>query len=125
MKKEGIYYCAICNTHTGVLHEIIFGQCWRDISIEANLQLPLCQHCHDAAHGKKHSIKTYPNYAAMEFSRYTQAQAETRLLNMLAVEAQRMIYYFNNLTTVCGKQARKMIMTDKDYRAARIRAYLV
>ena len=46
------YYCSGCKAVTATLHEIFPGNGRRGICIQYNIQVPLCQVCHDAAHGK-------------------------------------------------------------------------
>ena len=48
--KKTTWHCAVCNRYTNVLHEAFFGSSLRKISIEYDLQVPLCPICHTVAH---------------------------------------------------------------------------
>lgn len=50
------YYCFECGSFTSSLHELIFGNLYRQISIEYNIQVPLCVDCHHQYH---HSPEKY------------------------------------------------------------------
>lgn len=45
-----IWKCAVCGSYTSTLHEIFNGNGRRHISVTFNLQVPLCQPHHSAAH---------------------------------------------------------------------------
>ncbi len=51
--KNITYYCSLCGAYTSTLHEIIYGSLFRQISIDYNVQLPLCQNCHHGVHHGK------------------------------------------------------------------------
>jgi hypothetical protein len=55
MKKGKLYSCALCQHPTGTLHEIVYGRTFRQMSIDCNLQIPLCdvRMCHNLAHREK------------------------------------------------------------------------
>jgi len=122
MKSNGkVYRCAVCNTHTGAIHEIIFGRGWREVSVEACIQLPLCQHCHMTAHGQKSC--DYPNYLSADFGRKSQKEARSILGKILVVDTERMLYLYRQITGICGKNAKDMIMKGKDKRQKKIKEY--
>jgi hypothetical protein len=52
MKKLKTYRCIGCEAWTSELHEIIPGNGRRDICIKYSIQVPVCRHCHETAHGK-------------------------------------------------------------------------
>ena len=49
--KHIIFRCVECKKQTQTLHEIFFGHGCRKISVEYNLQVPLCEDCHRKPHG--------------------------------------------------------------------------
>lgn len=51
--KNISYSCVLCGCTTNTLHEIFYNTANRKISIEYNLQTPLCNKCHIKVHMKK------------------------------------------------------------------------
>jgi len=49
--KHITFRCVECKAQTQTLHEIFFGTHAREISVEYNLQVPLCAECHMKPHG--------------------------------------------------------------------------
>jgi len=66
MKTKGkiLYSCCVCQAHTTVLHEIVFGSLYKRVCEDFNIQVPLCQRCHQSAHGQKDG-KVYTEYDCM------------------------------------------------------------
>ena len=52
-KHKKMYSCPVCNRNTVTLHEIFYGTSNRKISIEYNLQVPLCPICHYVSHTRE------------------------------------------------------------------------
>jgi len=50
--NKTVYECAECRGGARKLHEIIYGHGNRKICEEYNIQVPLCEICHGAAHDK-------------------------------------------------------------------------
>lgn len=59
------YYCAECGKPTSTLHEIVYGSLYRKLSIENNIQLPLCQICHHEAHHGTEKDEIRAKYLSM------------------------------------------------------------
>ena len=63
-KNKRMYSCCICGAHTTTLHEVVFGNGKRSICEKYNIQVPLCQRCHQSAHGLKDG-KVHREYDCM------------------------------------------------------------
>ena len=52
MAEKKKYRCIGCEAWTETLHEIIHGHGRRELCVEYMIQVPVCIHCHNTAHGK-------------------------------------------------------------------------
>lgn len=98
--KNTTYYCFGCGSFTSVLHEIIYGNLYRRLSIEYNIQLPLCTVCHHEAH---HSRKKYDirdkmlKYLDTSFEEVIKAYQSKQLREPLTVGLKRREYKIKKL----------------------------
>lgn len=115
MKNDGntMYQCCICGNHTTQLHEIVFGTLYRKISIQYNLQVPLCARHHDTAHGKKH-IPAISQYDCM-----SQSDCFDHFCSILGIDTEKTWFAVKN------KSKRAYLDTIKDTCINKIREYEV
>jgi len=122
-----LYNCAICSTHTTVLHEVVFGTLYRETCIKGKLQMPLCQVCHDIAHGRKHGNKLidYPNIHSYNFRKKTQHSARQHFCKILHTDHDKLIQAFKLMTSTFSKMSHKYIMHGKEKRTDIIKGFEV
>ena len=62
--------CVECGKPTNVLHEVLFGWNFRQLSIKYNVQVPICpgdSECHRGPHGRNNSLLKGQDYYKMKY----------------------------------------------------------
>lgn len=86
--KNKTYYCFGCSDYTSTLHELVFGNLYRRLSIQYHIQVPLCVVCHHKwHHGKeKYQLRDQAlNYLGTDFKTVIKAYQHRNFRHTLEV----------------------------------------
>ena len=109
INKHNIMWRCPCGRNTNILHEIFYGTSARKISIEYNIQIPLCPVCHTVAHTRELLNGFSPLLACRTKDGLNKVMIQTKLCDKLGINRNKTslavntydLYYLNNIKNKC------------------------
>lgn len=100
--SKSLFYCVRCGDLAAEIHEVIFGSLFRQISIEYNVQVPVCRNCHHMAHHSSEKQKIRDDFLAILCTSYEQIRpyyntnADRTFLSQTAQKRLKIIDHFRH-----------------------------